>query len=82
MVGDTTYRFIFIQVRPERFFGTEKVWIGDAQVAISTLLDGLSMPQYCGDFAEVLSSNGLRLVALDLDFVLARLRLSDVVGCL
>ena len=73
-------------MRPERFFGTEKVWIGEARVAITdlerTLLDGLSMPQYCGDFAEILSSNGLRLVALDLDFVLARLRLSDVVGCL
>ena len=84
MVGDTTYRFI--QVRPERFFGTEKVWTGEARVAITdferTLLDGLSMPQYCSDFAEILSSNGLRLVAFDLDFVLARLRLSDVVGCL
>ena len=47
-----------------------------------TLLDGLSMPQDCGDFAEILSSNGLRLVALDFNLVLARLRLSDVVGYL
>jgi predicted transcriptional regulator of viral defense system len=48
----------FIQVKPERFFGTGKVWIGEARVTITdperTLLDGLSMPQYCGDFAEVL----------------------------
>lgn len=55
-VGDTTYQFV--QVKPERFFGTEKVWIGEARVTITdperTLLDGLSMPQYCGDFAEVL----------------------------
>ncbi len=55
-VGETVYRFI--QVKPERFFGTGKVWIGDARVVITdrerTLLDGLSMPQYCGDFAEVL----------------------------
>jgi predicted transcriptional regulator of viral defense system len=45
-------------VKPERFFGTEKVWVGEARVTITdperTLLDGLSMPQYCGDFAEVL----------------------------
>ncbi len=55
-VGDATYRFV--RVKPERFFGTEKVWIGEARVTITdperTLLDGLSMPQYCGDFAEVL----------------------------
>lgn len=55
-VGDTTYQFV--QIRPERFFGTVKVWIGEARVIITdperTLIDGLSMPQYCGDFAEVL----------------------------
>ena len=55
-VGDVIYQFI--QVKPGRFFGTEKVWIGEARVTITdperTLLDGLSMPQYCGDFAEVL----------------------------
>ena len=47
-VGDTTYRFV--QVRPKRFFGTEKVWTGEARIAVTdlerTLLDGLSMPQY------------------------------------
>ena len=46
-VGETTYHFI--QVRPERFFGTEKVWLEDARVTITdperTLLDGLSMPR-------------------------------------
>ena len=56
LVGDIVYRFI--QLTPERFFGTEKVWLGDARVSITdverTLLDGLSMPRYCGDFAEVL----------------------------
>lgn len=52
----TSYQFV--QVKPERFFGTQKVWAGEARVTITdperTLLDGLSMPQYCGDFAEVL----------------------------
>jgi predicted transcriptional regulator of viral defense system len=55
-VSEILYRFI--QIKPERFFGTEKVWIGESPVMITdperTLLDGLSMPQYCGDFAEVL----------------------------
>ena len=55
-VGDITYRFV--QVKSDRFFGSEKVWVGDARVSVTdlerTLLDGLSMPQHCGDFAEVL----------------------------
>ena len=32
-VGDTTYRFV--QVRPERFFGTQKVWVGEARVSVT-----------------------------------------------
>ena len=55
-IGETAYQFI--QVKPERFFGTERLWMGESRVAITdperTLLDGLSRPQYCGDFAEVL----------------------------
>ena len=68
-VGDTRYRFV--QVRPERFFGAHKVWIGDAQVSITdverTLLDGLSMPQYCGDFAEVLHAFEVGMNRLDIE---------------
>ena len=48
----------FVQVRPGRFFGTKQVWVGDARVSITdlerTLVDGLTMPQHCGGFAEVL----------------------------
>jgi predicted transcriptional regulator of viral defense system len=55
-VGGVAYQFI--QVLPERFFGTRQVWVGDARVTITdperTLIDGLCRPQYCGDFAEVL----------------------------
>jgi len=55
-VGDTVYQFV--QVKTERYFGVEKEWIGEARVRVTdperTLLDGLSMPHYCGDFAEVL----------------------------
>ncbi len=66
-VGDTTYRFA--QVMRDRFFGTEKAWVGDARVSLTdlerTLLDGLSMPQHCGDFAEVLHAFELGLKRLN-----------------
>lgn len=56
LIGGTAYEFV--RVAPERFFGTEQMWIGDARVTFTdperTLLDGLSRPQFCGDFAEVL----------------------------
>ena len=54
--GNTLYRFI--QVKPEHFFGTEEILIGNTLVSITdperTLLDGLCRPQYCGGFAEAL----------------------------
>ena len=68
-IGDTTYQFV--QVKPERFFGTEKVWIGEARVNITdperTLLDGLTMPQHCGDFAEVFYAFEVRDEHLNLE---------------
>ena len=55
--GNASYKFI--QVRPEYFFGTEKILIGNTLVSITdperTLLDGLCRPQYCaGNLAETL----------------------------
>jgi len=73
LIGDTAYQFV--QVKPERFFGTEKVWIGEARIAVTdterTLLDGLSRPEYCGDFAEVLHAFEVRGADLDLERVIA-----------
>ena len=72
-VADTIYRFV--QVKPERFFGTEKAWVGEARATITdperTLIDGLTMPQYCGDFAEVLNAFQVRGEAIDLDRIIA-----------
>lgn len=55
-VGDTIFHFV--QVKPERFFGIEEVWVHEARIKITdperTLLDGLTTPQYCGSFSEVL----------------------------
>ena len=66
-VGDTTYRFV--QVKRERYFGTEGVWVGDGRVSITdlerTLLDGLTMPRYCGDFAEVLHAFGTAMIRVN-----------------
>jgi len=61
----------FIQIKPERFFGTEKIWIGEARVTVTdlerTLLDGLGMPRYCGDFAEVLYAFELKADEINID---------------
>ncbi|MGC9454886.1 MAG: type IV toxin-antitoxin system AbiEi family antitoxin domain-containing protein [Phycisphaerae bacterium] len=71
-VGETLYRFV--QVKPERFFGVEGAWVGEARVKVTdlerTLLDGLSMPQYCGDFAEVLHAFGAALGRLDIEKII------------
>jgi len=68
-VGDVSFRFV--QVKPERFFGTVNAWIGEARVKITdperTLLDGLNMPQYCGDFANVLHAFRVRGASLDIE---------------
>ena len=68
-VGDTYYRFI--QVKPHRFFGTERVWISDARIWITdlerTLIDGLTMPRYFGGFAEILHSFDVGMERVDVE---------------
>ena len=68
-VGDIIYRFT--QVRPHRFFGTERVWLAGSQVCITdlerTLLDGLAMPRHCGDFAEVLHGFDVGMERVDIE---------------
>jgi len=63
-----------VQVKPERYFGIEKVWIGEARIEITdperTLIDGLTRPHYCGDFAEVLHAFEVRSADLDLDRIM------------
>lgn len=50
--------FQFIQVKPARYFGIDQIWLGEVKINITdlerTLLDGLAMPKYCGDFGEVM----------------------------
>jgi predicted transcriptional regulator of viral defense system len=71
-VGEAVYRFV--QVKPERFFGVEDVWVDESRIKITdperTLLDGLMAPQYCGDFAEVLHAFELRAPKLDVERII------------
>jgi predicted transcriptional regulator of viral defense system len=68
-VGEIVYHFI--QVKPDRFFGTKEVWIGEARVTVTdierTVIDGLMMPQYCGGTAEVVHAIGAAYARLNLD---------------
>ncbi|MDE0670897.1 MAG: hypothetical protein OXH72_04060 [Caldilineaceae bacterium] len=71
LVGDTLYRFT--QVKPDRFFGGGQRWIGEVRVPITdlerTLLDGLSMPRYCGGFAEVLHAVQVAMDRLNIELI-------------
>ena len=71
-LGGITYQCI--RVKPERYFGIQKIWVGDVQVMITdperTLLDGLMKPQYCGDFAEILHAFKAHLPKLKLDRII------------
>ncbi len=82
-VGKTYYQFI--RVIPERFFGFEKVWIGEVKIQMTdperTLLDGLAMPQYFGGFGEVLNALGLLKEKLDLEKMIGyAIRMDVAVG--
>jgi predicted transcriptional regulator of viral defense system len=71
-VGEMVYQFI--QVKPERFFGTKEVWISEARVTVTdmerTSIDGLVMPQHCGGFAEVIHAFAGAQDRLNLDRLL------------
>ena len=71
-VGETAFQFV--QVKPERFFGIDQVWVNESRISITdperTLLDGLMAPQYCGDFAEVLHAFERRASKLDVERII------------
>ena len=71
-VGDTVYQFI--RVKPERFFGTDTVWVDESRVTFTdlarTLIDGLMMPQYCGGISEVLHGFQMAQDRLSLDQII------------
>jgi len=64
-------RYDFIRIKPERFFGAEDYWVGEAKVTITdperTLIDGLIVPKYFGDWSEVYSAFESYFSKLDLN---------------
>ena len=70
LAGNTVY--LFVQVKPERFFGIEEIWINDRRcISVTdperTLLDALCFPQYCGTFSEALEAFNMRGDDLDVE---------------
>ena len=65
--------FHFIRIKKEYFFGIETVWLDDMQVQITnlekTLVDGLYLPEYCGDFAEVLYAYKISKDRINIDLI-------------
>ena len=71
-VGHIIYQFV--QTNPERYFGIEEVWVNESRIKITdperTLLDGLLLPRYFGDFAEVLHAFEVRAPKLNVDRII------------
>lgn len=53
---------MLIRVDPKYYWGTKKIFISEARITITdmerTLIDGLTAPQYCGGFFEVIHAFG------------------------
>lgn len=61
----------FTRVRPEHFFGTRPLWDDDRVLVTDmerTLCDGLSRPDLCGGFHEVMEGFEIAHFNLDLDY--------------
>jgi predicted transcriptional regulator of viral defense system len=65
------FRYRFVRVKRERFFGTEAAWVRETRITVTdperTLLDGLAAPRHCGNIAEVLHAFELRGNTLDVE---------------
>lgn len=74
-------RYEFIQTKPDRFFGIDEVWVGEARIKMTdperTLLDGLTAPQYCGGLPEVFHAFTVRGPKLELKRVIDYARRLD-----
>jgi predicted transcriptional regulator of viral defense system len=63
-----------IEVMENRIFGIETIWHREAKIKVTdlerTLIDSLSMPQYCGGFYEVLSYLDQMRTIIDLNKII------------
>lgn len=67
-------KYHFIKMKKEFYFGIEKVWVDQAQIQMTdperTLLDGLTAPQYCGDFQEVLHAFKMHYAQMNIERII------------
>jgi len=72
-VRGTVYEFV--RIKKNKFFGAEDAWIGDGKFMVTdlerTLLDGLSHPQYCGGWLEVVHVYKEYFNRINLDKIIA-----------
>lgn len=73
VVHGTSY--VFVLVKPERYFGIQQDWIGEARINITdlerTLIDGLIRPAYCGGFGEVVEAFESNFERIDISKIIA-----------
>jgi predicted transcriptional regulator of viral defense system len=82
------HNYEFVQVKQERFFGIDSIWIGNQnhfRVKITdrerTLIDGLIRPQYCGDFGDVIEAIHDHADQLNLDLMIDYALQIDAATC-
>lgn len=65
------YEFVLIQTEKQNLWGIERSSVGERTVNITelerTLIDGVSKPQYCGGFREVLNAFSIASTRMDID---------------
>jgi len=63
--------YVFIKVKPDRFFGVKEYWIGEKKVTITdperTLIDGLVSPRYFGGWAEIYNAFELHVSRVNIN---------------
>lgn len=79
-IKGTVYEFV--RIDKNKFFGAEDAWIGDGSFKVTdlerTLLDGLSHPQYCGGWLEVVYAYKEFFKRVKLDKIIAYALKMDV----
>lgn len=67
------HRFRFVMVKPEKFFGYQREFIGELPVLVAdlekSLIDSLDQPRYAGGMAEVAQALITAIPDLDLDLL-------------
>ena len=78
-------RYFIIRVTPENYWGTLKIFIGEARIEITdlekTLIDGLQHPAYCGGFRDVLFAYERGINKISQELMLEYAKRTSLVVC-